>query len=184
MRVEVPDAEGETAFVYTIQNERLGTASTFLRVIADDDAPLARPEASDTVLSLSDILDEDVVDVEVLRNVFLADGDAADLTVGLVAGYDSGAQVRRDGSIRVTVRGPSPDHPVLGEPPRGSDRRLVRVHLGARSRRRPAAAAPRRARSGGAERGGGRARPRRLRDRRLRAAGAHRRRGQRARLAQ
>jgi len=104
VRVEVPDAEGEMAFVYTIQNERLGTASTFLRVVADDDAPLARPEASDTVLSLSDILDEDVVDVEVLRNVFLADGDAADLTVGLVAGYDSGAQVRRDGSIRVTVQ--------------------------------------------------------------------------------
>ena len=51
----------------------------------------------------SDILDEDFVDVEVLRNVFLADGNAADLDVRLVAGYDRGAQVRRDGSIRVAV---------------------------------------------------------------------------------
>ena len=104
VRVDVPDHEGVFGFVYEVENEGLGSAQAFLTVTADDDAPFARPEASDTVLSLSDILDEEFVDVEVLRNVFLADGNPADLQVGLVAGYDQGAQVRRDGSIRVAVQ--------------------------------------------------------------------------------
>ena len=103
IQVEVPETEGEFGFVYTVENDRLGVGTAFLTVTVDADAPLARPEASDTVLSLSDILDEEVVDVEVLRNVFLADGNAADLIVGLEPEYDRGAQVRRDGSIRVTV---------------------------------------------------------------------------------
>jgi len=104
IEVELPDREDSYGFIYTIENAQLGTASTFLTVEARDDAPLARPEASDTVLTLSDILDEETVDVDVLRNVFLADGDAADVGVALVAGYDDGAQVRPDGTIRVEVR--------------------------------------------------------------------------------
>lgn len=103
IEVDVPDAEGQFGFMYTVENEHLGTAGSFLTVEARRDAPLARPEAADTVLSLSDIMGEESVDVEVLRNVFLADADVADATVGLVDGYDSGAQVRRDGSIRVQV---------------------------------------------------------------------------------
>ncbi|MFC9559687.1 Ig-like domain-containing protein [Agromyces sp. NPDC056965] len=103
IEVEIPDGEDEYGFVYTVENEQLGQASTFLSIMASEDAPLARPEASDTVLTLSDILDEDVVDVPVLRNVFLADADVSDLVVGLVDGYDAGAEVRRDGSIRVQV---------------------------------------------------------------------------------
>lgn len=103
VRVVVPDREGVFGFRYTIENERLSTASAFLTVTADDEAPFAQPEASDTVLSLSDIIDEEFVDVEVLRNVFLADGNPADLRVGLLDGYAQGAQVRRDGSIRVSV---------------------------------------------------------------------------------
>ncbi|RXZ46502.1 fibronectin type III domain-containing protein [Agromyces fucosus] len=103
IEVVVPPGEGEYGFVYVIQNEQLSEASTFLSIIARDDAPLARPEASDTVLTLSDILDKEFVNVPVLRNVFLADADVSDLVVGLVDGYDAGAEVRRDGSIRVQV---------------------------------------------------------------------------------
>ncbi|MFD4420386.1 Ig-like domain-containing protein [Agromyces sp. NPDC058484] len=103
IEVQVPDGEGDHGFIYTVENERLGTASTFLTVEARNDAPLARPEAADTVLSLSDIVDDEFVDVEVLRNVFLADGPVADLTVGLVDGYDRGAHVRPDGRIRVEI---------------------------------------------------------------------------------
>ena len=101
--VEVPPGDGDYGFMYYIENEQLGPASTFLRITAREDAPFARPEASDTVLTLSDILDEDVVNVPVLRNVFLADADVSDLVVGLVDGYDQGADVRRNGSIRVQV---------------------------------------------------------------------------------
>ena len=84
--------------------ELLLHANAFGHVTADEEAPFARPEASDTVLSLSDILDEEFVDVKVLRNVFLADGNPADLDVSLVDGYEQGANVRRDGSIRVAVQ--------------------------------------------------------------------------------
>lgn len=103
LEVTIPDEEGEYGFRYAIENDRLGTAETFLRVEARDDAPLARPEASDTVLGLSDILDVERIDVPVLRNVFLADGAANDLVVELVPGYEGGAEVRRDGAIRVDV---------------------------------------------------------------------------------
>ena len=103
IEVDVPAAEGEYGFIYEIQNERLSTTSTFLRIEARSDAPLARPEAADTVLGLSDILDTDRIDVPVLRNVFLADGDADALRVGLVAGYGRGAAVNPDGTIRVDV---------------------------------------------------------------------------------
>ncbi len=103
IEVELPPGEGEYGFIYTIENEQLGSASTFLRVEASDTAALARPEASDTVLTLSDIIDKDSIDVPVLRNVFLADAEVSDLTVGLVDGYESGAEVRSNGSIRVPV---------------------------------------------------------------------------------
>lgn len=103
IEVRVPDGEGDHGFVYTVENEHLGEASTFLRVQARGDAPLARPEAADTVLSLSDIVDDDVVDVDVLEHVFIADADVADAAVGLVAGYDRGAEVRSDGSIRIEI---------------------------------------------------------------------------------
>ncbi|MGW9631587.1 Ig-like domain-containing protein [Agromyces sp. NPDC055520] len=103
IEVEIPAGEGDYGFTYSIENKQLASDSNFLRIEARDDAPLARPEASDTVLSLSDILEKDTIDVRVLRNVFLADAAVSDLEVGLVDGYDRGAEVRRDGSIRVQV---------------------------------------------------------------------------------
>lgn len=103
VEVSVPEGEADYGFIYTVENARLGTAASFLTVEARNDAPLARPEAADTVLTLSDVLGEESVDVDVLRNVFLADGDVADLHVSLVDGYDAGAQVRADGRVRVTI---------------------------------------------------------------------------------
>ncbi|GGI47804.1 hypothetical protein BCL57_002515 [Agromyces flavus] len=104
IRVEVPDREGQYGFIYAIENARLGTASTFLRIEADADAPLSRPEASDVVLSLSDVLEEEQVDVDVLDGVFIADADAGDADVALVDGYDDGARVTGDGSISIEVQ--------------------------------------------------------------------------------
>ncbi|MCD2443917.1 Ig-like domain-containing protein [Agromyces sp. SYSU K20354] len=103
IEVEVPAGEGDYGFIYTIENEQLGQATDFLRVEARNDAPLARPEAADTVLGLSEILGEERIDVPVLRNVFLADGDADALRVGLVPGYARGAAVNPDGTISVDI---------------------------------------------------------------------------------
>ena len=113
----------------------------------------------------------------VLRNVFLADGDAADLR-GRARRRVTTAAPRcvATARIRVDGRGPSSDHPVPVTPPRGSDDHGVRLHLGARPRRRAAAAAHATRRGSRVrQRRGGRARPRRLRDRGIRAAGAHHR---------
>ncbi|MFC5788272.1 fibronectin type III domain-containing protein [Agromyces tardus] len=104
IEVAVPEGEGDHGFIYSIENRQLGTSSTFLTVQARADAPLARPEASDVVLTLSDVLDEETVDVDVLRNVFIADADASDAGVALVDGYDAGARVQPDGTVRVEVR--------------------------------------------------------------------------------
>ncbi|WP_051138669.1 Ig-like domain-containing protein [Agromyces italicus] len=103
LEIDVPAVEGEQGFPYTIENESLGRASSFLTVNVREDAPLARPEASDTVLTLTDIVGVESVVVPVLRGVFLADADERRLGVDLVDGYRDGAEVRGDGSIRITV---------------------------------------------------------------------------------
>ncbi|WP_353809378.1 Ig-like domain-containing protein [Agromyces sp. SYSU T00194] len=103
VRVDVPDAEGRHSFIYTIRNDGEAIDSTFLIVDVSAEAPLARPEAGDTVLSLSDILDRSWVDVDVRENVFFADGPVDTLDVSLVPGWESGAEVRADGTVRVTL---------------------------------------------------------------------------------
>lgn len=104
IRVEVPDGEGDHSFIYTVENERLGATTAFLRVDARDDAPFIRPEAADVVLSLSDILEDERVEVDVLSDVFIADADPRDARVSLVEGYEDGARVTADGAIEVDVR--------------------------------------------------------------------------------
>ncbi|MFO7690675.1 MAG: Ig-like domain-containing protein [Cryobacterium sp.] len=102
--VQAPGAEGRTGFIYMIANERGGTASSFLTVIVDDDAPYARPDAGDTVLTLSDILDRNTVDVNVLSRVFFADGPVTDLGLQVPTAYAASASVLPNQRIRVTVR--------------------------------------------------------------------------------
>ncbi len=88
--------------LYSIANDIGGTSSNFISVIVSADAPLSYPVVTDTVLTLADILGRETVDVNVLANVFFADGDASQLAVSLLPGYGT-AQVLSDKSIRVTV---------------------------------------------------------------------------------
>ncbi|MHA6695986.1 Ig-like domain-containing protein [Homoserinimonas sp. A520] len=101
---EEPDRYG---LVYTIENEFGGTSSNFITVEVDPVAPLAYPVALDTVLTLTDILDREVIDVDVLRNVFFADGDSSALRLGLLAGYRSSAVITDDKRVQVTVENSS-----------------------------------------------------------------------------
>ncbi|MCU1437854.1 MAG: tandem-95 repeat protein [Naasia sp.] len=103
IRVESPERAGRYGFVYTIENERGGTSSTFLTVIVDPSAPLSRPIAEDAVLGLSDILGRATVDVNVLSGVFFAEGDVSELGLSLVDGYDDGAQLVGGGRVRVEI---------------------------------------------------------------------------------
>jgi len=101
---QAPEAEGDYAVLYTIQNEAGQQASAWLRVRVDADAPPVRPEADDSVLSLTDIQGRDEVTVDVMRNVFYAEGDTDALVLSLVAGYDSTAQVLANNRVRVAVQ--------------------------------------------------------------------------------
>jgi hypothetical protein len=101
---QAPESEGDFAVLYTIQNEAGQQASAWLRVRVDSKAPPVRPEADDSVLSLTDIQGRDEVTVDVMRNVFFAEGDAADLDLSLVSGYDSTASVLPNDRVRVTVQ--------------------------------------------------------------------------------
>src|SRR5690606_23544820 len=89
--------------VYTIENEFGGTSSNFITVEVDPVAPLAYPVANDTVLTLTDILDREVVDVDVLQNVFFADGDNSELSLGLLSRFRNSAVITDGHRIQVTV---------------------------------------------------------------------------------
>lgn len=101
--VTPPAVEGEYGLVYTVENPLGGTDSNFITVRVDDDALPSFPEARDTVLTLADILDRETVDVDVLRNVFFADGPSSSLDLALLPGYGQSAEVTRGNRIRVSI---------------------------------------------------------------------------------
>lgn len=102
--VIAPAAPGSYGIIYRIQNELGGTSSAFLTVTVDPEAPLSYPVATDTVLTLTDVLDRDEVDVNVLAGVFFADGPVSSLRVSLLPGFDSAAQLTDGQRIRVRVQ--------------------------------------------------------------------------------
>ncbi|WP_378146047.1 Ig-like domain-containing protein [Cnuibacter sp. UC19_7] len=102
--ISAPTTPGRYGFVYDIENQRGGTSSTFVTADVTPDAPLARPVVSDTVLTLDDIAGRDTVDVDVLANVFFAEGPATQLGLSVGDGYGSAASVTSDHRLRVDVR--------------------------------------------------------------------------------
>jgi hypothetical protein len=103
VKITPPKAPGRYGLVYTIENKYGGSSSAFITVTVDPEAPRAYPIANDTVLTLSDILGQDSIDVNVLKNVFFADGDPSELNVSIMAGYGASASVVAGKKIRVKV---------------------------------------------------------------------------------
>jgi len=101
--VRPPAAEGQYGLVYTVENEQGGSSSSFVTVDVDADAPLNHPVVDDTVLDLSDIAGRQSVDVNVLTNVFFADGPVSSLGLDLEPGYDTTSQITPDRRVRVTI---------------------------------------------------------------------------------
>ena len=94
---------GDFAVLYTASNENGGASTAFLTVTVDKDARPLRPEVDDTTLDLQDILHRQSVTVDVLRNVFFAEGATSQLRVGVVDGYGDDARVTTDGRVVVTL---------------------------------------------------------------------------------
>jgi len=103
VRITPPAIEGRYGFVYAIENGLGGASQAFVSVIVREDAPLTPPVARDTVLELSDILDVETVDVDVLARVFFAEGEVEELGLELVDGYEGGARILDSGRVRVEV---------------------------------------------------------------------------------
>ncbi|TFD41928.1 tandem-95 repeat protein [Cryobacterium sp. TMT2-10] len=102
--VRAPAQEGRYGFIYEIQNARGGTSSTFLTVVVRADAPLSKPDARDTHVALSDVLDaRGTIDVDVLANVFFADGPVKSLGLSVPASFSGVAEVTDARRIRVSV---------------------------------------------------------------------------------
>ncbi|MFZ7088602.1 Ig-like domain-containing protein [Curtobacterium sp. RRHDQ10] len=94
---------GDFAVLYTVQNATGGMSTAFATVTVDTDAQPLRPEVSDSILDLVDILHRRTVNVDVLKNVFFAEGSTSELQVGLVDGYTQNAKVTPSGRIQVTI---------------------------------------------------------------------------------
>ncbi len=103
VKVTPPSEPGQYGLIYTIQNELGGTSQNFVTVTVSADAPRALPIANDTVLTLTDILGRDSIDVNVLANVFFADGAVNKLGLSLLAGYDRNVSITADKRMTVTV---------------------------------------------------------------------------------
>lgn len=103
VKITPPATRGNYGVIYSIANETGGTSQNFIRVTVSEDAPLSFPIASDTVLTLSDVLDRETITVDVLSRVFFADGDPRSLGLSLYQGYGDVAQVTSTKRITVTV---------------------------------------------------------------------------------
>ncbi|WP_165069945.1 Ig-like domain-containing protein [Marisediminicola senii] len=103
VEVTPPATPGRYGLVYTIENRLGATSAAFITVIVDPDAPRAYPAASDTVLTLSDIAGRDTVTVDVLRNVFFADGDVASLGLRVLPSFADSAMVTANKRITIPV---------------------------------------------------------------------------------
>ena len=101
--VRPPNRSGVYGVVYTIENESGGTSSNFIRIEVDPEAPLSYPVVSDTVLTLSDIEGRDEVNVDVLGNVFFADGKASSLRLQLAPGFADVARITASQRVRVQL---------------------------------------------------------------------------------
>ncbi len=107
VQVTPPKAPGTYGVLYTIENGFGGTSSNFIKVVVDANAARAYPQVSDTVLTLTDILGQDTIDVNVLRSTFFADGPASSLRVSLLPGYSDNSSVTPGKRIRVKIEAKS-----------------------------------------------------------------------------
>ncbi|MES2169412.1 MAG: Ig-like domain-containing protein [Actinomycetota bacterium] len=107
VKITPPKTPGRYGLVYTIENDFGGRSSAFISVDVDPNAPRAYPQVNDTVLTLTDVLGQTQINVNVLRNVFFADGPVSGLKVSLLPGYAQSASVTAGKRIAVRVEAKS-----------------------------------------------------------------------------
>jgi hypothetical protein len=104
VKIQVPQSVGKYGLIYEVSNDLAGTASNFITVDVATQATLSPPVVGDAVVSLTDILSRDSVDVNVLANAFFADGPVSSLRPSIVAGYGGTARAISSSTVRVQVQ--------------------------------------------------------------------------------
>lgn len=107
LRITPPNESGRYSVVYTIENEFGGQSSAFVTLTVDPDAPLSTPVARDTVLTVGDVIDSRSIEVDILANVFFADGDVSELGLELIPGFGDDVRITAERRIAVEIGGPS-----------------------------------------------------------------------------
>ncbi len=103
VKITAPLTPGRYGLIYEIENDLAGSASNFITLDVQAQAPLAKPVISDAVVSLTDILGHNSVDVNVMANAFFADGPVSSLRPTIVNGYGQTARVISSNTVRVQV---------------------------------------------------------------------------------
>ncbi|TQO19028.1 hypothetical protein FB472_0560 [Rhodoglobus vestalii] len=103
VKVTPPSAPGDYGVIYVVENETGGSSQNFIRVTVDPDAKPAYPVVTDSVLTLSDVLDRNRVTVDVLAGAFFADGDPRSLSLAIYGGFEDAARITSDNKIEVSV---------------------------------------------------------------------------------
>ncbi|MDH6422894.1 Ig-like domain-containing protein [Aurantimicrobium minutum] len=103
VKITAPLTPGRYGLIYEIENDIAGSASNFITLDVQAQAPLAKPVISDAVVSLTDILGHNSVDVNVMANAFFADGPVSSLRPTIVNGYGATARVISSNTVRVQV---------------------------------------------------------------------------------
>lgn len=103
VKIQVPSSSGKYGLIYEVSNDLAGSASNFITVDVAPQATLSPPVLGDAIVSLTDILGRDSVDVNVLSTAFFADGPVSSLRPAIVAGYGGTARVISSNTVRVPV---------------------------------------------------------------------------------
>lgn len=103
VKITAPRTPGRYGLVYEIENDLAGSASNFITLDVQEQAPLSKPVIGDAVVSLTDILGRNTVDVNVMANAFFADGPVSSLRPTIVGGYGATARVISSSTVRVQV---------------------------------------------------------------------------------
>ena len=103
VKITAPLTPGRYGVIYDIENDVAGSASNFITIDVQTQAPLSAPVIRDAVVNLTDILGQDSVDVNVLRTAFFADGPVSELRAEIVSGFSQNARAVSANTIRVEI---------------------------------------------------------------------------------
>lgn len=101
--VEAPDEEMTFALRYTIRNEKGGFDSAYIMVRVTPDATIQPPGVQDQIVEQDEVIGKETVDIDIFKGATNPGGTVADLVPTLEGPNAGSAEIRDDGTVRVTL---------------------------------------------------------------------------------